>query len=107
VKLRVQQSGGFAHFPGLSQPLEVDTDALPSEDARTVRDCLEGAGFFELLETQPHRLPDARVYTISAEDGSRFKSLQFSDPLPDPHLETLLALVQRLARGNEQAKTPS
>jgi hypothetical protein len=103
----VQQSGGFAHFPGLSQPLEVDTDNLPPEDARAVHDCLEGAGFFELPETQPEPLPDVRVYTITAEDETRCKTMQFSDPLPDAHLETLVGLLRRLARGSEHAKTPS
>ncbi|NJK44528.1 MAG: hypothetical protein HC933_09770 [Pleurocapsa sp. SU_196_0] len=80
---------------------------MPPEDARGVRDCLEAAGFFELPETQSEPLADARMYTISADDGTRRKTVQFSDPLPDAHLETLISLVRRLARAGERAKTPS
>jgi hypothetical protein len=98
MKIRFSQEGGFAHFPGLEQAFEVNTDHLEPDEARALQDCLERAKFFELPETTPRVVPDARVYTISVTDDGRSKTVRLSDPLEDEHLETLLNVLRGMKR---------
>ncbi len=90
--------GGFAFFPGRSAPLEVDSSRLSVQDALELLDALGAACFFERLELEAQTVPDARQYIITAEDTGRSRTLRFGDPIQDVSLETLLIVVQRLAK---------
>jgi hypothetical protein len=103
VKITVQLQGGFGYFPGLAAPRVLDTAQLDARDAGRIRATLAEARFFDRPEPQPLALPDARTYTITVDDGTRERCLQFSDPLPDEHLETLVNLVRHLASAQRNA----
>jgi hypothetical protein len=98
VKILFSLEGGFAYFPGLAQPREVDTEKLPEHDARALRDCVSATHLLELPEGAPTGFPDARTYTITVIDGTRSRTVHLSDPLQNPSLEELVGLLRKFAQ---------
>jgi len=97
VRMQVQTEGGFAAIPGLSKTIGLDSDTLPPQEAEEMRQLVTAARFFELPAQQP--LPqhgaDYRRYTITIDDADRHHSIQFTEPVTDPHLRDLLAFALR------------
>lgn len=93
ITVRFQAEGGFAHIPGLSRALILDTDVLDPEDSERLRGLLDGAGFFarpEQAETPSPGAADYRTYTITATRGGRSHSIRLIDPVSDPRLRDLV-----------------
>lgn len=101
--INFQSEGGFAHLPGLSRPLRIDTAELPPKQADELEGLVERARFFEQPPTvggPPPGAADLRSYTITVDDGSRIHTVQTSDALSDPDLRDL---VERL-RAHQRAQ---
>jgi hypothetical protein len=98
VKILFSLEGGFAYFPGLAQPREVDTDQLPVGDAQALQACVSATHLLELPDRAPTSLPDGRTYTITVIDGQHAKTVRLSDPLQNSSLEELIGLLRRFAK---------
>jgi hypothetical protein len=93
VIINFESGGGFAHLPGLSRPLRIDTADLSPEQADDLNGLVERARFFEQpgeVGGPPPGAADLRSYTISVEDGNRTHTVRTSDALADPALRDLL-----------------
>jgi len=91
--INFQSSGGFAHFPGLSRPVRIDTAELAPEHADRLKGMVERARFFEQpseVGEPPPGAADLRSYTITVEEGDRTHTVQTSDALTDPGLRDLV-----------------
>lgn len=100
MRIQFKMEGGLAYFPGLSQPVTIDTDRLFEEEARELARLVYAARFFELPGEagSPQRGgADYRRYTITIEDGGQEHTVQLVDPVTEPHLQALLANVRAKA----------
>jgi hypothetical protein len=101
MRIEFRTEGGVAHFPGLSRPVVIDSDALAEEEASELKRLVEAARLFErptVAGTPQQGAADYRQYTISVEEGGRQHAVQFVDPVEDPSLQQLLRFLQTKAR---------
>jgi hypothetical protein len=102
MRVHFDSEGGFAHFPGLSQPVSVDTDELPPEQAARVEQLVRAANFFsqpdELAAPAPGAA-DYRTYTITVEDGGRSHTVRAAEPVEDQGVRALIEHLQAVQRG--------
>lgn len=97
MRIQVKVSGGFAYFPGLSKPITIDSDTLPDQQAKQLKQLLDDVHFFDLppvINALPQGAADYRQYTISVDDGDKHHTVQVTDPIEDPKLESLLNYLQ-------------
>lgn len=82
MKLTVRRGGGIA---GIVARTELDTAALPQQDAAEFATRIRQAGLNELEEPQTtRRMPDAQLYDITWEQSGQQRSLHFTeDSLPE------------------------
>jgi hypothetical protein len=94
LRIRFQSDGGFGHFPGLNEPVTIDTAQLPREEAARIEGLVGGADFFGRPEAAGVPAPgaaDLRRYTITVDDDTgRTRSLELTDPVEDPALHALI-----------------
>jgi hypothetical protein len=93
VLINFESDGGFAHFPGLSRPVRIDTAELAPEQAEHLNGLVERARFFEQpseVGAPPSGAADLRSYTITVRDGDRTHTVRTSDALEDPALRDLV-----------------
>jgi len=106
MRIEFQTEGGIAHFPGLSRPIVIDSEALATEAASELSRLLEAARFFEQPTVVGMPRPgaaDYRQYTITVEEGGRQHSIQLADPVEEPTLQQLLRFLQTQARALRRA----
>jgi emfourin len=97
VVINFESGGGFAHFPGLSRPVRIDTQELAAEQADQLKGLVERARFFEQpaeLGSPPPGAADLRSYTITVQDGDRTHTVKTSDALEDPALRDLVEYLR-------------
>jgi hypothetical protein len=93
VVVNFESGGGFAHFPGLSRPVRIDTTELSPEQADQLKRLVARARFFEQpaeVGAPPPGAADLRSYTITVQDGDRTHTVKTSDALEDPQLRELV-----------------
>lgn len=103
VGVRLEGEGGFAHIPGLSRPIEVDTDDLDPADATMLRFLITKADFFERgfdSAAPPRGSADYRTWTITVTAEGRSRTVRLTEPIEDP---VLRQLVDRLRAWRRQA----
>ena len=91
--INFESGGGFAHFPGLSRPVRIDTAEMAPEQAGRLEGLVDRARFFEQpseVGAPPPGSADLRSYTITVQDGDRTHTVQTSDDLTDPGLRDLV-----------------
>ena len=100
MRIQFKTEGGIAYFPGLSKPVVIDTDELPTEEASELERLIETAGFFTLpaVIAPPRGAADYRRYTISVTAPGHSHTVQLTDPVEDPHLQALLGYLKAKAR---------
>jgi hypothetical protein len=97
MRIEFKTEGGIAHFPGLSRPVVIDSDALSEEEASELKRLIEAARFFErptVASAPPRGAADYRQYTITVEDDGRQHTVKLADPVEDPTLQQLLRFLQ-------------
>lgn len=97
MRIQLKISGGMAYFPGLSQPITIDSDALPQQEAKELKRLVDEAHFFSLppvINVPAPGAADYRQYTITVDDGKRHHVVQATDPITDLHLQALLRYLQ-------------
>jgi hypothetical protein len=100
IRTRIQFAveGGFAFFPGLQEPLVIDSSALPSEEQVELRGLLQAARFFSQPESSGSevcRSADGYCYVITVEEGDKRHTLHLPEPVRDEHLQALVRYLRR------------
>lgn len=105
MRVTFKTEGGVAHFPGLARPVRIDTTDLSPDEARELE---EGVRSSRLLQTaaEEHNagapsdpeVRDGRCHTITVEEGGKFRTARVCDPVEDPELGSLIALLERHRR---------
>jgi hypothetical protein len=98
MRVQLKRSGGFAPIPGLSRPITIDGASLPAEDAAELARLVGAARFFDLPSVPSAPRPgaaDYHQYTVTVEDQGRQHTVAFTDPVPNPELQALLAFLKR------------
>ncbi len=111
--MRIQlsmDSTGIGYFPGLAEPVTIDSRHLPEEKANELECLVKDACFFD-QPAQPQEaargLRDARQYTITIQEGRRRHTITLSDPVDDPALQKLLDEIQSQAQVVRQRQAKS
>lgn len=98
MRIDFECSGGYAN---LRLDYRGDTDDLPRELAEELLRLVESSRFFELQQSDISPTstgpPDVFSYRLSLLEGTRQKSLSFTDVTASPSLHPLLALLRKLA----------
>ncbi len=103
MHIELKREGGIAFFPGLARPRTIDVEALPPETADAIRRGVQEARFFEqpaTVGTASRGAADQTRYTVTIEDGGRRHSVQLLEPVEEPHLRSLLELLQRAEKAH-------
>jgi hypothetical protein len=106
MRVQFAMEGGISYFPGLSQPVVIDSATLPPEEADELQQLDNATRFFTLptsIGTPPPGAADYRQYTVSIEDGDRAHAIQLHDPIEDSELEKLIRFLQTKAGIYEEA----
>jgi hypothetical protein len=96
MRLRLEQSGGFAAIPGLSTPVELDTAGLSRDESETLEGLVHRTGILQGAVRSVSGPPggaDLRDYTLTVEDGGAATTVHLRDPITD---DAVAALVQHL-----------
>ena len=107
MHVRFKPEGGVAHFPGLSEPVTIDSDELPEEEATELKRRVEEARFFD-LPAQPGEplrgAADYRRYTVTVEEGGRSHTVRLADPIEDPDLQRLISALDAKTKSLRRAR---
>ena len=105
MRIQYKVDGGFAYFPGLHQPVSIDTDELPPQEAEKLERLIEAAGFFDLpaVSPPPRGAADFLQYTISVTAPGRNHTVRLTDPIRDPHVRALVDYLEEKARESRVA----
>ena len=99
MRVRFKTEGGVAHFPGLSEPVTIDSDELPEEEAIELKRRIEEA------PGEPLRgAADYRRYTVTVEEGGRSHTVRLADPIEDPDLQRLISALDAKAKSLRRAR---
>ena len=107
MRLKIQTEGGFASFPGLRAPVEIDTGELGEEEAAELARCVEEARFFERPEEPegpPPGAADLRLRKITIEEGARSRTVRVYEPIGDPALRALIDALDARAKALRRAR---
>ena len=97
MKVYFKPEGGFGYFPGLNQPLELNSEKMPAEEADHLKRLIYDSSFFNLPngEAIPVRGADQKKYTIRVEDKDRQHWIQVHDSGINPVLQNLLTYLNQ------------
>jgi hypothetical protein len=100
MRVEFKTDGGFVYLPARAEPVTVDTDELPAEEADELRRLIEAAGFFDLPEASepPSGAADYLEYTISVTSPERSHTVHLTDPIEDPDVQALVEYLEAKAR---------
>ena len=94
MRIRFHSDGGFGYFPGLDEPLIIDTAHLPAEEAARFESLIGAADFFGRPETVGSPAPgaaDLRRHTISVDDDHDHQhTVEVTEPVADPAMQALI-----------------
>jgi hypothetical protein len=92
MRIRFKSEGGIVHLPGLSEPVTIDTEELPVEQANELERLIEVADFFELPAASAPQpgAADYQQYTISVTTPSRSHEARLTDPIENPQVRELV-----------------
>jgi hypothetical protein len=96
MRVQFKMNGGFVYLPARSEPLSIDTDDLPVEEAKELERLMKAAGFFELPENSspPRGAADYLRYTISATTPEHSHTVHLTDPIEDPLVQALVEYLE-------------
>jgi hypothetical protein len=101
MQVEFTREGGIAYFPGLSQPVTIDTAALPEEEAEELQQLIREADFYELpdrINVPRSRGADYQTYTIRVDAGDTHHVVRLSEPIEDEKLRALVTFLRRKAQ---------
>ena len=96
MRIRFAVDGGLAHFPGLTEPVEISTESLSAEEAADLARKLDRAWPHGLPpDADFEAVPDARRYTVTIEKAPGTEETRvFPEPAADSSVSELLATLR-------------
>ncbi len=100
MRVRFEIDGGFVYLPARSEPVIIDTNDLPAEEADELERLIAAAGFFELPETTPppRGAADYLRYTVSVTNPDHSHTVHLTDPIEGPGVQALVEYLEAKAR---------
>ncbi len=104
MRIDYERTGGFA---GMRLAAQIDTAALPADQARALHDSIEAAHFFDL----PARIPaapkvaDQFHYHVAMEAEGKRHTVDVGEASASPALQELLQQLTVLAREARSARS--
>jgi hypothetical protein len=95
MKVRFVQSGGFA---GAVKGCDLDTQALPPDQARELERLVRESGISQSGEHLSDGGRDLHQYEITIEDGRRKLAVTFDDANVPPAARAFLGFLKKCAR---------
>jgi hypothetical protein len=93
--------GGFAHFPGLSKPVVIDTDQLSQEESAELEQLVQKVRFFNLpgkVNVPRKGAADYYQYTITIQMGAQHHTIKLVDPIEDTSLNELIHFLRKKSK---------
>jgi len=101
LRIEFKTEGGFAHFPGVSKPVVIETDQLSQEVSAKLEQLVHKARFFD----QPGKVnaprkgaADYYQYTITIQMGKQSHTIKLVDPVEDTNLNELINFLRKKAK---------
>jgi hypothetical protein len=113
MRIRFEEKGGVAFFPGLSEPATLDSDQLTDGEAEQLRQLTDAARFFTLRSRVGSPSPgaaDYKEYSITIEADGKSNTVRLVDPVTDTNLGALLNFIRakiRAARSSKRTPPPA
>lgn len=98
MRIEFKTEGGFAHFPGLSKPVVIDTDQLSQEESVKLEQLVQKARFFDLpgqVNVPRKGAADYYQYTITIQMGKQSHTIKLVDPVEDTNLNELIHFLRK------------
>lgn len=103
MKIYFERTGGFA---GLRFCLNLDTESLPEDQAKTLSDLIHKGNVFNLSLSHKSRVcrqaggfaPDSFIYTLRLENGQKEHTLSFSTATAPESLQPLIEWLTHEAK---------
>ena len=98
MRIEFKTEGGFAHFPGLSKPVVIETDQLPQEESTELEQLVQKARFFDLpgkVNVPRKGAADYSQYTITIQMGKQSHTIKLVDPVDDTNLNELINFLRK------------
>jgi hypothetical protein len=98
MRIHFERAGGFT---GIRLKADVDTDALPPEEAKAWQALVAKAQLGQIRQSSGADSPirDAVEYSLTVEDGGKRSSVRMTDetlpPSASPLIDRLLALAKK------------
>ena len=101
MKVLFKTEGGFGYFPGLNKPMELDSEALPEEEAEHLKQLLNENDFFNLpnQELETVRGADMKTYLIQVKEEAIEHWVQVSENNMEPRMQKLVNYLNNKRRG--------
>jgi hypothetical protein len=106
MRIRLEESGGFAAIPGLQRPVEVDTAGLPPAQTSTLEGLVDKTGLLEGPPGSAGERPtgaDQREYTLTVTDTDAHteRTVHLRDPIDDPAVAALIEHLRSYRRRSQ------
>lgn len=101
MRIEFKMEGGFAHFPGLSKPVVIDTDQLSQEESAMLEQLVQKARFFDLpgkVNVPRKGAADYYQYTIAIQRGEQHHTIKLVDPIEDTNLNELIHFLRKKSK---------
>ena len=101
MRIEFKMEGGFAHFPGLSKPVVIDTDQLSQEESAMLEQQVQKARFFDLpgkVNVPRKGAADYYQYTITIQRGGEHHTIKLVDPIEDTNLNELSHFLKKKSK---------
>jgi len=97
MKIHFERSGGLA---GMRTVATLDTDSLPSDEARQIQAMVDNARFFDLplKSPKPKKGADYFQYKLTVETEGRKHTVETNDATMQPALRPLIDFLVKKAR---------
>jgi hypothetical protein len=98
MRIRLEQSGGFAAIPALQKPVEVDTARLGADETASLEALVRRTGLLEgklRSVDDPPAGADLREYTLTVTEHDAVATVHLRDPLGDDEIADLIHQLQK------------
>lgn len=109
MRITFTMEGGIAYFPGLSQPVIIDSGELPRQETNELEQMVEAARFFDqpaTIRPTARGAADYYQYTVTVEEGGRQHTVRMTDLVEDAGLQVLLHYLRAKAKAVRTRPSP-
>ncbi len=104
MRIQFKTEGGFAYFPGLSQPTTINSEDLPPAEAKHLQQLVQAVETKNARKSAAQGAADYQSYTIQIENGAESYTMRVADPVADPSLQALVDYLRDKSHERLRAK---